>query len=268
MIVRYFEETYGKRKKLISTTKLMVVCDCCKIKEWETFWYYKNKREFDYCGSCRNRLGISGMKGKKHSKETKEKFKNRNLGDSNPAKRKDVREKISKKLRGRKVPWLVGKKRPDHSKLMKERMLDVWNNDSQQNIEYRRKLLRNLRDIKKHSKLHDNVKKAMLENNIIGFQSEENVGKFIVDEINYNNKIIIEINGNFWHGNPVLFNKDEVLPFPGRKMLVEQIWYNDFSRKKYLESFGYIVLVVWEKEWKEDRDSILNKIKKFIGGFV
>jgi len=73
-------------------------------------------------------MGISGMKGKKHSAKSKKLMGLK--GNLNVSKRKDVREKISKALKGRTVPWLVGKKRLKHSKWMKKNWRKMADLDS------------------------------------------------------------------------------------------------------------------------------------------
>ena len=66
MIVQMNLKSLGKKTKLpITSTRLIIQCDNC-FNRWETSWvYYKdNPYKKVYCMSCRNKLGISGMKKK------------------------------------------------------------------------------------------------------------------------------------------------------------------------------------------------------------
>jgi len=71
---------------------------------------------------------------------------------------------------------------------------------------------------------------------------------------------IIEFNGDYWHANPAFYKEDEKIK-PG---IVKDIWKKDSNRVKWLESCGYKVLIVWEREWKKDKDLVLNECKNFL----
>jgi hypothetical protein len=121
MIIEIDESTLGTKGKYfgkpISTTKIKVQCDVDGCEEsWWTIWRYRKERDGDICQTHKNEMGICGMKGKKHSKETIAKFKDgRRAGENNVAKRLDVRKKISWALRGRDPYWLRKKKKDDSS---------------------------------------------------------------------------------------------------------------------------------------------------------
>jgi very-short-patch-repair endonuclease len=42
------------------------------------------------------------------------------------------------------------------------------------------------------------------------------------------------------------------------------IWKRDTSRLDFLNRSGYSTLVVWEDEWKNNRELVIEKCKKFI----
>ena len=271
MIVKFDENTFGKRKKYISTTKCLIRCDRCKEKEWWTFWTYRKKRKHDYCQSCKNTLGISGMKGKHHSEEMKEAASKRNSGDNNPSKNPEVRKKISAKLKGRKVPWLKGKKRPEHSKIMKAHMAKVWDENNDDYAEERKSRLLSLAKSRQKirnshyngclTKLHQSVKEYLTENGFSNFKSEENIDRYFVDELDIIKKFIIEVYGDYWHANPTKFNADDILNFPGNnKITAKEVWEQDNKRIYNLKQLGYQVFVIWETDWNEDKDEILIQL--------
>ena len=83
--------------------------------------------------------------------------------------------------------------------------------------------------------------------------------------------IIIEVNGDFWHANPDLYNENDVLNFPKNKVIAKDLWERDLINNKYAESKGFNVITIWEKDIntksKEDiqifiTDSINNLIFK------
>lgn len=116
MIIEIDDQSLGTKGKFlgqpISTTKVKVGCDVDSCdQKWWTIWRYRKQREEDVCQTHKNEMGICGMKGKKHSAETIEKFKDgRRAGENNVAKRPEVRHKISESLKGRDPYWLRKKK--------------------------------------------------------------------------------------------------------------------------------------------------------------
>ena len=269
MILRYDESTLGIKGKYkglpISTTKVYVKCDNCNDVEWGTIWTYRKNRDHDYCQSCKNTLGISGMKGKSHSPETIEKFKDgRRAEDNNPSKRLDVRKKISESLKGKNT-WSKGKKRPEHSKLMKVKMKEVWANYTPNKLKERHDHLMKIGRPGRISKLHLNFKNKLEDNGILGFKTESYIKSLhiSVDELNEDKKIIIEIFGNYWHANPAMYESTDEFNF-NKVLTASEIWEKDKSRISKLEALGYTVIVVWESDIVSDIDKVIKNIKNII----
>lgn len=268
----WVKEVYKiSRWKSHKRKEITYICLNCKNE-------FKSKEEDrQFCSqSCassyNNRIGKSGINSSKDIEASKEKIskanKGRLVGDKNPSKRKDVRKLLSDILTGRDVPWLTRKKRPEHSKFMKNRMKEIKESQPGDALyEIKLKFINNSR--KRHSKLHDQIKEWLIKNNIINFISEQNIPNtgIIVDELNKNNKLIFEINGDFWHANPRLFKKDEIIKYPGNKLIEARfIWDRDIRRIKILEKLGYKVFEIWEYDFFNNRDNLLIKIKEFING--
>jgi len=86
-----------------------------------------------------------------------------------------------------------------------------------------------------------------------------NSNNIIKVDFKYKNNII-EFNGDYWHANPKIYKKDDFI----NGKIAEDTWKKDNSRYEFLKSVGYNVIVIWENEWKTDKDSVLNKCKKFL----
>lgn len=75
--------------------------------------------------------------------------------------------------------------------------------------------------------------------------------------------LIIEFNGDYYHCNPMLspysnpdyFNKV-------KKKTSKEIWEQDNIKNSLAESKGFFVHVVWESDWKTNKESCLQKIKE------
>lgn len=70
-------------------------------------------------------------------------------------------------------------------------------------------------------------------------------------------KIVIEAQGDYWHGNPILF------PTPNemQKLAIEK----DLLKKKYFEELGYKVFEIWEYEIENDFPKVKRRIARLLG---
>lgn len=79
---------------------------------------------------------------------------------------------------------------------------------------------------------------------------------------------IIEFNGDFWHANPALYDETSIIKIPSKKGIVlteaGEIWKNDKVRLSILQSLGYKVHIVWEKDYKKDKQGTIQKCIDFL----
>lgn len=80
------------------------------------------------------------------------------------------------------------------------------------------------------------------------------------------NKKIIEFNGDFWHGNPNKYSKNDIISYPdNKKVLVEDLWKRDEIKNNFAESKGFEVLTIWEAEYRKDENNMIKKCLDFLG---
>lgn len=72
----------------------------------------------------------------------------------------------------------------------------------------------------------------------------------------FKNKIILEIQGDFWHGNPKLYKKDDILL---NGLTVDMVWKKDHRKKKKVENHGYKVYYLWETDINNMNDYELKQ---------
>lgn len=85
---------------------------------------------------------------------------------------------------------------------------------------------------------------------IIDINSDENgeifyqypLQRYVCDFVWMKKQIVFNVNGDFWHANPLLYNHDDL--YEVQKFNVKQ----DNNKKKFLESKGFTVIDVWESE--------------------
>lgn len=77
----------------------------------------------------------------------------------------------------------------------------------------------------------------------------------------FGNKII-EYNGDYWHCNPMEWESEDYNK--SLHMTAQEVWDKDLDKKICAESQGYEVLVVWDSEYTNSPDVVINKCIKFI----
>lgn len=82
----------------------------------------------------------------------------------------------------------------------------------------------------------------------MGFESEKVIFRYRVDEVNFEKKIIIEINGDHIHANPTKFKSDDLIIVRKSQYLAQDKWDYDLKRKEALEALGFKVLVLWQSD--------------------
>ena len=81
------------------------------------------------------------------------------------------------------------------------------------------------------------------------------IQRYICDFVYPENKIIFRIQGDFWHANPLLYQKDNLTKI--QKFNISR----DKNKKIYLEKHGWEVIDIWESDiyWRK------NIVKQAIG---
>lgn len=243
----------NKKGCIYSHERITVVCDKCN-KEWNTDYsnYKRRLSDIDMCQSCKNRFGICGMKGKYHNETTKKILSKKCkafLGKSHSI---DQKLKWSKDRKNRNCK---GRSPTENEKRhMSSVTKDIWDNMTDEEKKYKtRGLLSVLKKLQKsggkYSGLHNTVKNQMLKIGLTSFKSEEYINGYFADEIDIEHKIVIEVNGDYWHANPKYYNENDTIIFPGgHKTLVKDIWNHDSKKRQALINDGYKVYVLWEDD--------------------
>jgi len=119
------------------------------------------------------------------------------------------------------------------------------------NIEALKLSAKNARSyLNKTSKLHIGYKKTMLENGLLGFESEYAYGPYSIDEADPYAKIAIEIDGCYWHGCNTCSYKGD----PKIKAI-------DARKSSYLKNRGWVIFHIKEHEIKKDRNVCIEMIR-------
>ena len=69
--------------------------------------------------------------------------------------------------------------------------------------------------------------------------------------------LLIEVNGDFWHANPDIYQADDILPFPGGVVKASDLWARDMVKIATAEKYRYRVLTLWEADMETITDDEL-----------
>lgn len=71
------------------------------------------------------------------------------------------------------------------------------------------------------------------------------------------NMHVWEFQGDWFHGNPEKYNKDDMF----HNIPVNKKWEKDQKKKEFYESHGYKVIIVWESEWISEKKLLQSQGK-------
>lgn len=153
-------------------------------------------------------------------------------------------------------------------KVWKERQ-EKWQNTlkskpDEERIEINRKKL-NINSISRAEReLYNELLK--FNGNIVSQLQLKSTDNFFIYDIAFNNKII-EYNGDYWHASKRRFNANDIVRHnkqTGSPIFAKEIWDHDEEKLNFAKSLGYDVLVIWESEYKNNKEETLEKCKMFL----
>lgn len=93
------------------------------------------------------------------------------------------------------------------------------------------------------------------------------VGSASLDFVDLDTKKVIEFNGDIFHANPSIYKStDNPNPFIKDKSS-QFIWDRDYSRNEKIESLGYKIFIVWESDYKNNKEQIILDCINFLDSY-
>lgn len=134
----------------------------------------------------------------------------------------------------------------------------IWNKKLQKsfkNGKYVQSSIANkmFKEIKTILNLYENIEEKYIFN--------ENLHKGYLFDFCLNNKLI-EFNGDYWHANPLLYGPKSFIKAKNKR--AEDIWKYDKIKIETAKNQGYNVLIIWESEYKEDKEKTIQKCIDFL----
>lgn len=116
-------------------------------------------------------------------------------------------------------------------------------------------------NIQKHFKNNEHIKFKELNNEVILYDKNTN-NVFAYDYIDFKNKKVIEFNGDFWHCNPNKYDENYIHRLTNKT--AKKIWEFDKTKNNFMINKGYDILVIWESEYRINKDEVIKKCIDFI----
>ena len=206
----------------------------------------------------RLKIGKSNT-GKKHTIKTKKQMSESHKGKKNPmygklspnkGKKtpKDVREKIRQKIK-------IIMNTPERKAFQRDVLKKSRKNTARPNIP-EKAIGKILEEIGIQVKFLQDIDYKNLENKITSKEMD------IVWKNSMGNKKIIEYNGR-WHFDPREYQPDQMVEHHNRKKKAHEVWDEEIPILNQIRKAGYEILIIWQKDWKEDHENEVKKILKF-----
>jgi hypothetical protein len=65
-----------------------------------------------------------------------------------------------------------------------------------------------------------------------------------------------EFDGDYWHGNPKIFHKDDISPSTGK--MYGELYQKTIEKHRIIKELGFKLITIWEYDWKR----LINVVKK------
>lgn len=88
---------------------------------------------------------------------------------------------------------------------------------------------------------------------------------YLYDFTDIKNNKIIEFQGDLYHANPKLYTNETYINPYNPDMTMEDIHNKDLNKKIIAKKNGFDVEYVWEYDYRNNKEEVINKCKKFLG---
>lgn len=124
--------------------------------------------------------------------------------------------------------------------------------------------LAKFRGAQRRTSCHTKITDFLKSKNII-FIEEKRISGFNVD-IFIEPNIVIEVQGDFWHANPINYLMDDIVPIPGtnKTVFAFELWFKDLFKVQKIINDGNLVFVYWESDINKNFDKIKEELCKLL----
>ena len=85
--------------------------------------------------------------------------------------------------------------------------------------------------------------------------------RYYADGYSDSKNMILEYHGDFWHGNPKIYNQQDLNVVT--KTTYEELYQNTLKKQRFCETNGYKYISIWESEWLRGKNSVILLQRKW-----
>ena len=94
------------------------------------------------------------------------------------------------------------------------------------------------------------------DNRSVHIQLSENY-KIVADAFDPITNTIYEFHGDFWHGNPKIYDQDATHSVK-KHITYGELFKQTMLREQIIKDSGYNLITIWEKDWLESKNRSTN----------
>lgn len=114
----------------------------------------------------------------------------------------------------------------------------------------------------RNTKIELKVNDILNKNNIEYVHQYDKISSFYVDFYLPMFNLVLEVDGDYWHANPKRYRMDELIKYPGNRIVTaESVWNRDKIRADKIRECGYNVVRIFGSDITEN--NVLNLINNF-----
>lgn len=226
-----------KKEYNIDFKSILFLLDYYDIKKRNNSESAKLISQDKYKNTCQNKYGVSNVSLVQLVKDKKSKTSLKNYGVDNIRKSPEF------------ISWLkihMNEKYGAGSLPNNNETADSWGWKKLTETEKQARL----------KKIHSNYKNNNLETKIqiilneigISYTSQFFIGKNSFDIKISGIKLLIEIQGDYWHANPNKYKPEDKIIYPCGPKLAKEVWQKDINKQIIAENKGYRIIYLWEDE--------------------
>jgi hypothetical protein len=123
------------------------------------------------------------------------------------------------------------------------------------------------KNVSRYSSIHKEVVEFLRSMNIVlkieHPIKKERYGYYSYDILIVGTNKLIEVNGDYYHANPMFYKPNDIFKFMDREFLASDKWEEDRIKIDYAKEYGYELLIVWEHDLKKNKVETYETILKY-----
>ena len=80
--------------------------------------------------------------------------------------------------------------------------------------------------------------------------------RYRADGYSLNENCIYEYHGDFWHGNPNIYDKNSMNPIT--RTTYGDLWEKTLEKQRCCENYGFAVHYIWESDWNRGKNAVIS----------